>query len=145
MRLRTLRGSLLHRPGNQSALIAPHPAGILREARQVKGAVAISPPSPGPWQEQAEPPRPDWPVQAVPREQETPAQAQPAPRFCGRRLLCRGGSSCLGANRGDTVGLGIDGEEEEPCTNVAAARLRKARMILFPAVRITAREAGTMI
>ena len=95
--------------------------------------------------QQADPPRPDWPVQAVPREQETPAQAQPAPRFCGRRLLCRGGSSCLGANRGDTVGLGIDGEEEEPCTNVAAARLRKARMILFPAVRITAREAGTMI
>ena len=62
--------------------------------------------------------------------------------FCGRRLLCRGGSACLGASRGDTVGFGIDGEDEGPGTKVEAARLRKARMIFVPAVRITVREAG---
>ena len=62
--------------------------------------------------------------------------------FCGRRLLCRGGSACLGASRGDTVGFGIDGKDEGPGTKVEAARLRQARMIFFPAVRITVREAG---
>ena len=48
----------------------------------------------------------------------------------------------MGARRGDTVGFGCDGEEESPVKAVAAARLRKARIIFCPAVRITAKDAG---
>ena len=61
----------------------------------------------------------------------------------GRRRLFKGGSAADGVKRGDTLGLttgGGAGVEEDGC---AKARLRNARMIFCPAVRIAGKEAGS--